>query len=262
MILNEIVSHKRDAFRRLTSIHPPEGLIEELKDKIKTIPPPRDFLKALAGEDIRIIAEIKKASPSCGVIRDNFEPTSIAGVYENNGAAAISVLTEEKYFQGDINYIKGVKDKVAIPVLRKDFIIEDYDVYESRVYGADCILLIVRILEEDRLRRLIELTQSLGMEALVEVHSEEELERVISLGARLIGINNRDLDTLGVDINTTLHLMEKVPGDRIVVSESGVSSHGDILLLKMVGVAGFLVGEALMREVDIGKKLRELRGVG
>jgi indole-3-glycerol phosphate synthase len=262
MILDEIVSYKRDAFRRLASIRSPEGLIEEFKDKIKTAPPTRDFLKALSGEDIRIIAEIKKASPSCGVIRDNFEPVSIAGIYENNGAAAISVLTEERYFKGNISYIKGVRDKVAIPVLRKDFILEEYDVYESRVYGADCILLIVRILEGDRLRGLMELSQSLGMETLVEVHREEELERVIPLGARLIGINNRDLDTLEVDINITLRLMKKVPGDRVVVSESGVSTHRDILLLKSAGVAGFLVGEALMKEKNIGKKLRGLRGVG
>lgn len=262
MILDEIVNYKRDAFQKLASIRSPKGLIEEFKDKIKTVPYPRDFLKVLSGEDIRIIAEIKKASPSCGVIRNNFEPVSIAGIYEDNGAAAISVLTEEKCFQGDISYIKEVKDKVAIPVLRKDFILEEYDVYESRVYGADCILLIVRILEEDRLRRLMELSQSLGMQTLVEVHREEELERVISLGARLVGINNRDLDTLDVDINTTLCLIKKVPGDKVVVSESGISTHEDILLLKRAGVAGFLVGEALMRERDIGNKLRELRGVG
>ncbi|MFQ5328399.1 MAG: indole-3-glycerol phosphate synthase TrpC [Thermodesulfobacteriota bacterium] len=267
MILDEIVAHKRRVYEELLSGEPVGRLIGELERRIETLPAPRDFIKGFTEDGVNIIAEIKKASPSAGIIREGFDPVELAYQYEQNGARAISVLTDERYFQGDIAYINTIKGKVELPLLRKDFLLEEYNIYESRAAGADCLLLIVRILEGGRLKRLFELARSLGMEALIEVHDEEELERALAIGAKLIGINNRDLDTLEVNIATTLSLMERVAnegssGDKVIISESGISSFGEIERLMDAGVSGFLVGESILRESDVGGKLRGLRGVG
>jgi indole-3-glycerol phosphate synthase len=267
MILDEIVAHKRGVYERLLSGEPIGRLIGELEKKIETLSAPRDFIKGFTEDGVNIIAEIKKASPSAGIIRDGFDPVELAAEYEQNGARAISVLTDERYFQGDIAYINSIKGKVELPILRKDFLLEEYDIYESRAAGTDCLLLIVRILEGESLARLFELARSLGMEALIEVHNEGELERALAIGAKLIGINNRDLDTLEVDITTTIRLMERMlnkseAGNRVIVSESGISSFGEIEHLMEAGVSGFLVGESILRESDVGGKLRRLRGIG
>ncbi len=261
MILDEIVNHKKEIFQEITAKHPVEELIKVLKGKIITTRPAREFQSAFSGGGTRIIAEIKKASPSRGVIREEFDPPSIARSYEDNGAAAISVLSDRRYFHGDINHISAVKAEVGLPVLRKDFLTEELDVYESRAAGADCILLIARILEQDALGRLFGLSNDLGMDSLIEVHDEDDLEKILPLNPKIIGINNRDLDTLKVDITTTLRLIREIPDGKIVISESGISSHEDIALLRDAGVAGFLIGEALMTSEDTGKRLRELRGM-
>ena len=261
MMIDKIIADKKRELDRLKADFPVKGLIQGLKMRIKQIPPTRDFVKAIKGKGIKIIAEVKKASPSKGVIRDDFNPVEIAMIYETNGAAAISVLTEERYFQGRIDYLKEIKDAVSLPLLRKDFIFDEYQIYESRAAGADALLLIARVLEKKEIERFLDLSHDLGMSCLVEVHDEEELEKVLSTKAKLIGINNRDLKTFKTDIKTTLNLAIKIPKDRIVVSESGINSYNDVDLLKRKGIHVFLVGESLMREKDIGKKLKELLGI-
>jgi len=264
MILDEIVVHKREVFARRIAGASVDRLIGEAEEQCAHLPPARDFLAGFGGEDVAIIAEVKKASPSAGIIRDDFDPVTVARVYEENGAVAVSVLTDQRYFQGSLDYLGSIRGAVSLPLLRKDFLLEEYELYESRLAGADGVLLIARILEGERLGRLLECAASLGLEALVEVHDEGELDRALELGARLIGINNRDLDTLEVDIDTTLRLMERVPRDRTVtvISESGIANFGQIDRLRGAGVNGFLIGESLLRERDMGRKLRFLRGVG
>lgn len=261
MILEEIVQNKADELEMLRGEMGYADILGEFKRSIQRLRPTRDFAASLASNDgIRIIAEVKKASPSKGVIRADFDPLSIGKGYEENGAAAISVLTEEVYFQGSLEYLLLVKSNTKIPVLRKDFIIDEFHVYESRASGADAILLIAAILEEAQLKDLLDLSTSLGMATLVEVHEESEVESALKSGAKIIGINNRNLKTFKTDINTTKRLAPLIPKDRIIVSESGINSHADIISLKEAGVNAFLVGESLMRENDFGKKLRELRG--
>ncbi|MBI5049239.1 MAG: indole-3-glycerol phosphate synthase TrpC [Deltaproteobacteria bacterium] len=261
MIIDEIVANKKAELDRLKTDFPVKGLIQGLKMRIKQLPPTRDFAKAIKGKGIKIIAEVKKASPSKGVIKKDFKPVEIARTYEANGAAAISVLTEEKHFHGHIDYLREIKDAVSLPILRKDFIFDEYQIYESRAAGADAILLIASILEGKEINEFIDISRSLGMDCLVEVHDENELDKVLSTKAKIIGINNRDLKTFKTDVKNTLHLIPKIPNERIVVSESGINSYNDIDLLKRKGVHVFLVGEAIMREKDMGKKLKELRGI-
>src|SRR3989338_9986367 len=189
MILDEIINNKKDELDRLKADFPVMGLVQGLKMRIKQLPPARDFIKAVKGGGIKIIAEVKKASPSKGVIRKSFDPVEIARIYEASGASAISVLTEEKYFQGHIDYLKEIKDRVSIPVLRKDFIFDEYQIYESRAAGADAILLIASILEKKEIDEFLDTSHHLGMSCLVEVHNEDDLEKVLSTKARFIGIN-------------------------------------------------------------------------
>lgn len=262
MILDEIINNKKDELDRLKADFPVMGLVQGLKMRIKQLPPARDFIKVVKGDGIKIIAEVKKASPSKGVIRKSFDPVEIARIYEVNGASAISVITEEKYFQGHIDYLKEIKDAVSIPVIRKDFIFDEYQIYESRAAGADAILLIAGILEKEAIDEFLALSHSLGMSCLVEAHDEQDIDKVLSTKAKLIGINNRDLKTFKTDIKTTLALATKIPKGRMVVSESGINSYNDVDMLKRKGIHIFLVGESLMRENDIGKKLRELFGRG
>lgn len=261
MILDEIVESKKKSLEVAKEEHPLEGL----KERLVTLPPARDFQRAIAygggaKDRIRIIAEIKRASPSKGMIREYFVPAEIARGYFEAGAAAISVITEEKYFKGKLEYLSGLRGNMRIPLLRKDFIFDEYQIFESRVAGADALLLIVAVLGKDRLKELLELTHSLGMSALVEVHDEAETEIALESGAKIIGVNNRDLKTFKTDINTTIRLAPYIPRDRVLVSESGINTHEDILKLREWGVEAFLIGEALMREENFRKKLKELRG--
>jgi indole-3-glycerol phosphate synthase len=209
---------------------------------------------------VNLIAEIKKASPSKGVIRKDFDPGKIAATYQACGAQAISVLTDEKFFQGKLEYIKAVKECSSLPVLRKDFIIDEYQIYESLVAGADAILLICNILTQDELNKFHLLAILLGLDVLVETHDEEDMEKAINSGASTIGINNRDLDTFKVDITATERLAKLVPSHRTIVSESGIKTCEDIMFLKSLGVNAVLIGEAFMEAPDIGAKVQEILG--
>jgi indole-3-glycerol phosphate synthase len=201
---------------------------------------------------------VKSRSPSRGRIREDFDPFKIAAIYQENGAAAVSVLTDEEFFEGDRRYLSGIRKAVDLPLLRKDFIIDPYQIYETRMLGGDALLLIARLLAEEHLREYIRLAESVDLSPLVEVHTREELDKALASGAEIIGINNRDLKTFSTDLGVTLDLAPFIPGDRLVVSESGINTRGDIEILMKAGIHSFLVGEALMRAEDIGGKLREL----
>lgn len=257
-ILKEIIQKKKERTVLLKQSLPEE----ELKAKVQGLPVPRPFIEAInKPRVISLIAEIKKASPSCGIIRQDFDLKAIATAYQDAQVQAISVLTEEDYFSGSINYINEVKSIVNVPVLRKDFILEPYQVYESRVFGADAVLLIADLLSKDKLIELAALVESLGMDYLVEVHDERELKKVLSLkNIPLIGINNRDLHTLEVDFKTTENLFTLIPKDKVVVVESGIKSYQDILFLKVLGVNAVLIGTSFMQAQDIRKKVEEVMG--
>lgn len=256
MILDEIVANKIKeiaASKRRTSL-------AEMQRIAKQQPPPLDFIATLRSAGIKLIAEVKKASPSKGIIRHDFDAVKTAKIYEKNGAAAISVLTDKKFFQGKLEYLCDVRQAVKIPILRKDFIIEPYQVYETRAYGADAVLLIVSILTLDKLRGLLTLSRSLGMACLVEVHNENELKIALRTEARIIGINNRDLTTMKTDITTTERLRPLIPADRLTVGESGIKDRRDMENLEKLGINAALVGETLMASDDIGGKVKELLG--
>jgi indole-3-glycerol phosphate synthase len=237
--------------------------LAELQRMVQDLPPARDFLAVLRHKAPelaarpRVIAEVKKASPSRGVIRPDFDPVAIARAYADNGAAALSILTDTKYFQGELGFLERVHKAVSLPLLRKDFTVDAYQVYESRLAHADALLLIVAALEHSRLEDLFSLTHELGMTALIEVHSIEELERCLPLRPRLVGVNNRDLRTFHTELDTTLRLLPAMPSEVVVVSESGINTGADIAHLRTHGVHAFLIGEALMRAPDPGLKLRE-----
>jgi len=235
---------------------------EELKVKVQGLAPARNFIEAISKpRQISLIAEIKKASPSQGVIRQDFNPLDIAGIYQNTGVQAISILTEEDYFLGNISYINEVKNIASVPVLRKDFILEPYQIYESRFYGADAVLLIADLLTQDEITEFVGIASGLGMDSLVEVHNEKELKKVLKLkGISLIGINNRDLHTLEVDPKITEKLYTLIPKDKVVVVESGLKSSQDILFLKILGVNAVLIGTAFMQAENIANKVEELMG--
>jgi indole-3-glycerol phosphate synthase len=220
---------------------------------------PRDFVGALrakiAAGQPAIIAEIKKASPSKGVLRDHFDPSAIAGSYAGHGAACLSVLTDEQFFQGRAEHLVAARKVSGLPVLRKDFVVDPYQVYESRALGADCILLIVAALAPGQMRELEAIAQSLAMAVLVEVHDESELDLALTLKTPLIGVNNRDLRSFRTSIDTTLRLMPRVPPSRMVVSESGITTAEDVARLRQAGVQAFLIGEAFMRRDDPGIEL-------
>jgi indole-3-glycerol phosphate synthase len=256
MILDDIIANKKTEVGRLKTAY--EG--KDVEKLAKSLPKPRDFYKAFKKGKLSLIAEIKKASPSAGIIRQNFDPTYLAKTYEDSGASALSVLTDQKFFMGEIGHIKAAKESTTIPVLRKDFIIDESQIYESRIAGADAILLIVRILSDDELLKFRALAQDLGMAALVEVHSKEEARRALSAGAKIIGINNRDLSNFSVDLNTTIDILKSVPELKkgIVISESGISTEEDVKMLKDAGINAILVGEGILKSRDIGKKIQEL----
>ena len=258
MILGDILTNKRDEVKRSKSSHP----LEELLERIENLPPTKNFTLSLKSDgEIRIIAEVKCASPSKGIFREGFDPVSIARGYEAGGASAISVLTDEKFFKGNLNHLLSVREEVQLPILRKDFTIDPYQIYEARAWGGDAVLLIASILETEEIREFIQTAKSLGMGALVEVHDESELEKALRAGAEIIGINNRDLRTFEVDIEVSVRLSRLIPDGKVVVSESGINSPEQIKRLKKEGIYVFLIGEAFMRSKssknDIEKILRE-----
>jgi len=226
------------------------------------VPPIRDFKGAISVPDkISLIAEIKFASPSAGIICKKTDPVTIGKIYEKAGAATISLLTDKIFFGGDLNHLSRLKKAISLPVLRKDFIIDEVQVRESFLGGADAILLIARILSHRQLNDLRDISYDLGMAALVEVHDRQDIEKAVTCGADIVGINNRDLNTFNVSLETTLKLAPLVPEGHIIVSESGVKNKGDLQLLKQAGIQAVLVGTSLMKSKDIGKKTRELVGV-
>ena len=257
-ILDEIYKHKLSEVAEDKKRVSLETLKEQCKKKQKA----RSFGAALKfSTNIRIIAEIKKASPSLGIIREDFNPVEIARIYEASGAAAISVLTDEKFFQGCLSYLTDVKKSVNLPILRKDFIVDAYQIYEARSAGADAILLIAALLSKDEIQRYLELAGELDMDCLVEVHSETELKQVLQTNAHIIGINNRDLATFKTDMETTLQLRPMIPAGKIVVSESGIKTRADVEKLMKEGIDAILVGETLMKSNNISTKLHELLGL-
>ncbi|MDM8520803.1 indole-3-glycerol phosphate synthase TrpC [Anaerolineales bacterium HSG6] len=255
-ILDDIVQYKK------TEELPPHKQarpLETIQATLETAPQPRDFVAALkASTEVALIAEVKKASPSKGVLRPNFDPTALATTYADNGASAISVLTDEKYFQGQLSYLSQIRQTVNTPVLRKDFIFDPYQVYEARAAGADALLLIAAVLDDKRLAELLTLARSLNLTALIEVHDRAELERVLPLHPHLIGVNNRDLRDFSVDLNTCVNIRQYVPDEICFVAESGIHSAADVAWLKTEGVDAVLVGEALVVSDDVGAKVREL----
>lgn len=235
--------------------------LEQIFEEARRVPPPRDFRAALAGPGpIKLIAEVKKASPSAQMIRADFDPVAIARIYEAHGASCLSVLTDAPYFQGSLDHLKAVRATVAIPVLRKDFTIDAYQIAEARAAGADAILLIAEILDDAELHSFQEVARELGMAALVEFHDAVNLPRVLASGARLIGVNNRDLKTFKTDLDHTLRLRDRIPPEIVLVSESGVRDRHDAQRLEAAGVSAILVGESLMRERDIGRAVDALLG--
>ena len=257
-ILNRINARKQEEIAQCKKSLP----LDQLKALLHNQEAPRGFTDALAAKidsgKAAVIAEIKKASPSKGVLREDFDPAAIAASYESGGAACISVLTDRDFFQGSEAYLKEARAACSLPVIRKDFIIDDYQVYEARAMGGDCILLIAASLDDQQLKNLNDLAHSLGMDVLVEVHDAAELERALQLPNRLVGINNRNLRTFEVSLETTLELLKQIPDDRIVVTESGIHVADDVKLMRNNAVNAFLVGEAFMRADDPGAKLTEL----
>jgi indole-3-glycerol phosphate synthase len=248
-ILDEIVSSKRAEVAAARKVQP----LEELEQRAFAAPEARDFRGALARPGpIHLIAEIKKASPSAKLIRADFDPVDIARTYEKHGASCLSVLTDAPYFQGHLTHLARVRAGAGIPVLRKDFLIDDYQVVEARASGADAILLIAEILDDQQLARLLEQTKRWKIAALVEFHDTANLDRVLGSGADLIGINNRDLHSFHTDLEHTLRLRDRIPSDVLLVSESGIRDRADVLRLEAAGVSAILVGELLMRAHDIG----------
>lgn len=256
-ILDEIYKHKLFEIAENKKRIP----VEVLKEDIRKRPETKAFGRVLKSDtNITVIAEIKKASPSLGIIREDFNPTEIARLYKAGGAVAISVLTDEKFFHGSLSYLTDVKESVDLPVLRKDFIVDPYQIYEARSAGADAILLIAALLSKEEIQRFLELAEDLDLDCLVEVHSETELQKVLQTSANIVGINNRDLATFKTDLETTLRLRPMIPQGKIVVSESGIKSRAEIVKLFKIGINAILIGETLMKSDDIPTKLHELLG--
>ncbi|TWU25546.1 indole-3-glycerol phosphate synthase TrpC [Bythopirellula polymerisocia] len=256
-ILEKIIVTKRSEVEQARALVP----ITELTARLGDAPPVRDFFAPLAlSESIQLIAEVKKASPSAGVIREDFDPVEIAQIYERHGAACISVLTDVTYFQGSLDYLRQVRAAVSIPVLRKDFVIDSYQLIEARVAGADAVLLIAECLDDCQLRKLYGETIELGMTPLIELYESENLSRVLETGTNLLGINNRNLHTFEVDLGRTLRLRREIPHECVVVGESGIKTHADVLQLEQGGVNAILVGESLIREKKIGSAVDQLIG--
>jgi len=259
VVLDEILTRKRKE-------------VEEAKEKVsreeiirKTVglPRPRDFKSAIAKPgQISLIAEIKKASPTRGIIREDFDPVEIARIYQDSGAQALSVLTDEQFFKGSLQYLEQVRKVVAIPILRKDFIIDDYQIYQSFLAGADAVLLIAAVLSKDKIASLSSIADGLGMSSIVEIHSAEDLSKIEKLNIQIVGINNRDLTSFKTDFGATERLIKLLPKDKVIISESGIKTSQDVKRLKNLGVKAVLIGEVFMASADISGKIKEImRGV-
>ncbi|HOI18093.1 MAG TPA: indole-3-glycerol phosphate synthase TrpC [Geobacteraceae bacterium] len=259
-ILQRIVDYKKGELASARSRFP----LADLKARCADAPPVRGFRESLVRVDeagrTAVIAEVKKGSPSKGIIRVDFDPVAIAGIYEKNGAACLSVLTDEHFFLGRLDYLARIRGAVNIPLLRKDFIFDDYQIWEARAAGADAVLLIAAMLDLSRLREFVAIARELSLDVLLEVHDEDELQTALATDCRLIGINNRNLRTFVTDLSTTERLCALLPPDRFPVAESGINTRSDVLRLRTAGARAFLIGESLMREPDIGGKLREILG--
>jgi indole-3-glycerol phosphate synthase len=258
-ILEKIVTKKREEIAAARLMRTERDLRAALVDA----PPVRDFFAPLAVEGpIKLIAEVKKASPSKGIIRADFNPAAIAQAYEAAGATCLSVLTDVQFFQGSLDYLTQIRAAVSLPLMRKDFILDTYQLLEARLAGADAVLLIAECLDDCNLRKLHNEAIELGLTPLVEFYDEENLDRVLAAGAQLIGVNNRDLRTFDIDLNRTIRLRERVPLDCVFVGESGIFTREDVLRLQAARVDAMLVGESLMRETDIAAAVRKLLGTG
>ena len=256
-ILDEILVCTRDKIEADRAAVPDR----ELEAMLADVPPCRDFHAALAvGDEVRLIAEVKRASPSAGLIRAHFDPVTIASCYAEAGAACVSVLTDEAFFQGSLNYLGQIRQAVALPLLRKDFIVDRYQLLQARAAGADCVLLIAECLEADSLRRLHDEAVALGLQTLIELFEPGRLQAVLDTGTRLVGINNRDLRTFETDLEHTVGICNSIPDDRLVIGESGIRTHADVRRLGEAGVKAVLVGESLMRQQDITAATRALLG--
>lgn len=255
MILSKIINEKRNEVEKLRSRMP----LEKLKGLANKIYLKSSFKRNISRpHHMNLIAELKKASPSRGIIRGDFNPLKIALTYQANGAGAISVLTDERFFDGDVRLLKELKQKITIPLLRKDFIVDEYQIYESICRGADAILLIANILTEEELISFYKLAKKRGLDVLMEVHNEEDIDKALKTGASIIGINNRDLNTFKVDLSVTQRLIRLIPENKIKVSESGIKTYEDVMFLKSLGINAVLIGEAFMEVDDIASKVREV----
>lgn len=260
-ILEKIIKHKKEEVHEIKR----HFFFDEFKYQAMEMPDVKSFVKVLESkrntDKISLIAEVKKASPSKGIIKENFQPIEIARSYEKAGASAISVLTDEEFFKGKIEYLEKIKEEVNIPVLRKDFIIDEFQIYQTRLIGADMILLIVSALEETQFKDFYQMSKEIGLDVLVEVHDKKEMEIALETEAKIIGINNRNLSTFETSLNTTIELIKDLDKtDRFFISESGIYTHNDILKLSDFGVSGVLVGESLMRQDNIEKAVKDLMG--
>lgn len=257
LILDKIYTHKlKEVSETKERIS-----LETLKDRCRKASAGGGFGKAIKGNGgVRIIAEVKRASPSAGVIRKDFDYIDIATQYESSGASALSILTDREFFKGDLSYLTDVKEQVKIPLLRKDFLIDPYQIYEARAAGADAVLLIARLLNTEQIDSFLSIAHDLGMECLVEIHNAKELEQVLRTGSNIIGVNNRDLDTFETNLETSLQLRSLIPDGKILVSESGIKSRSDVIKLENAGFDAILVGETLMRSNKISSKMGELLG--
>jgi len=257
-ILSEIIQTKRDEVAKAFAVYS----LSDLEQQILGAPEPRGFERAIVNRAERgqtaVIAEIKKASPSKGVIREDFDPVEIARSYESHGATCLSVLTDRDYFHGSPDFLVAARSATTLPTLRKDFMVDPYQIYEARCMGADCILLIVAALGQQQMLELADTAASVGLDILVESHSQEELTRALEVKTTLIGINNRNLKTFETSLNVTLDLLSEIPAGRTVITESGIHTDQDVLRMKEAGVSSFLVGEAFMRQIDPGVALSTL----
>lgn len=257
MILTKIIEEKKKEIEIAKEKLP----LDKIQKQLTVLPSQRGFKQAISREhEISLIAEIKKASPSSGILKRDFDPVKIAQTYRAYGARAISILTDEKFFQGKLSYIDMVKREVYLPILRKDFIIDKYQIYESKLFGADAVLLIADLLSRSELFQFLEICKNLAMDAIVEVHNEEDLNKSLTVDSRVIGINNRNLHTFEVDLDVTSNLIRSIPEDKTIISESGIRTYEDVMYLKSLGVDAVLIGETFMRSDDIGSKVRELMG--
>ncbi len=254
-MLSRIIEEKRRVVDEAKRVKPEADLIKE----IRSLSVRSSFKKNISRpHHMNLIAEIKKASPSKGILRGDFNPVKIAITYQANGASAISVITDERFFEGKLDYISKVRPNVSIPILRKDFFIDEYQIYETVASGAEAILLIPEILSYAEMSKFYNLATELGLDCLVEVHNEEDIEKALAIGASIIGINNRDLHTFKVDLGVTQRLIRLIPQNKVIVSESGIKSYEDIMSLKSLGINAVLVGEAFMEADDIAAKMKEM----